>query len=131
MTKEEAIKRLTDMHKFSGLLGIKTRDKQALSMGIDALEQEPCEDAISKEEALKNIPKIIGGQNDFADCIRDSVETVINSCNTIQPKAKVGKWIRVDKTKVKCSECDITHFIAQYPMGKINYCPNCGTKMKE
>lgn len=40
---------------------------------------------------------------------------------------KVGKWIRVDHTKVKCSNCDITHLIAQYPHGVIDYCPNCGS----
>ena len=40
---------------------------------------------------------------------------------------KIGKWIRVDHTKVKCSNCDITHLIAQYPHGVIDYCPNCGS----
>ena len=48
----------------------------------------------------------------------------------ISKEPKTGHWIRVDKTKVKCSECDITHFIAQYPMGEIKYCPNCGAKME-
>lgn len=43
---------------------------------------------------------------------------------------KVGKWIRVDHTKVKCSNCDITHLIAQYPHGVIDYCPNCGKDME-
>ena len=43
---------------------------------------------------------------------------------------KTGHWIRVDKTKVKCSECDITHFIAQYPMGETKFCPNCGAQME-
>lgn len=47
----------------------------------------------------------------------------------LEQEPKTGHWIRVDKTKVKCSECDITHFIAQYPMGQIKFCPNCGTKM--
>ncbi len=49
MKKEEAIKRLTDMHKFSGLLGLKLEDRQALSMGIDALEQQPILDKIKAE----------------------------------------------------------------------------------
>lgn len=51
MTREEAIKRLTDIHKFSGLLGLETADKQAVSMGIDALEQEPILDKIIVEIA--------------------------------------------------------------------------------
>ncbi len=47
-------------------------------------------------------------------------------------KEKVGSWIRVDKDKLKCSKCEVIHFIAQYPQSaKINYCPNCGTRMSE
>lgn len=46
---------------------------------------------------------------------------------------KMGRWIRVDKDKLKCSECEVVHFIVQYPQSaKINYCPNCGQpKMQE
>ena len=41
---------------------------------------------------------------------------------------KTGHWIRVDKDKLRCSKCDVIHFIAQYPQGKIVWCPNCGAK---
>lgn len=40
-----------------------------------------------------------------------------------------GHWIQVDDTKCKCSACEITHLIAQYPSGDKNYCPNCGAIM--
>lgn len=43
---------------------------------------------------------------------------------------KMGRWIRVDKDKLKCSECEVIHLIAQYPNGKISWCPNCGAKMQ-
>ena len=44
---------------------------------------------------------------------------------------KEGHWIRVDDSKLKCSECEVVHFIAQYPSaGQINYCPNCGARME-
>ena len=39
---------------------------------------------ISKEEAIAMIPKVIGGKNDFADAIRDSVEAVIDACESIK-----------------------------------------------
>ena len=42
-----------------------------------------------------------------------------------------GKWIRVDNTKCRCSECDVIHLIAQYPHGEANYCPNCGAIMSD
>lgn len=47
------------------------------------------------------------------------------------PQPKIGHWVRVDETKLRCSECGVTHFIAQYPSGKIGWCPNCGAKMIE
>lgn len=40
-----------------------------------------------------------------------------------------GRWIRVDDTKCKCSECEVITLIAQYPHGSKNFCPNCGAKM--
>lgn len=41
-----------------------------------------------------------------------------------------GKWLNTrDENKKMCSCCEIIHFIAQYPFGKINYCPNCGARM--
>ncbi len=49
--------------------------------------------------------------------------------STIEER-KTGRWMRIDKTKVKCSNCEITHLIAQYPHGCIDYCPNCGAKME-
>ena len=40
-------------------------------------------------------------------------------------------WLNTnDDNKKRCSNCDIIHFIAQYPSGDINWCPNCGAKMK-
>ena len=39
-----------------------------------------------------------------------------------------GHWMRVNKDKLRCSKCDVIHFIAQYPQGKIEWCPNCGSK---
>lgn len=43
----------------------------------------------------------------------------------IQPKAKVGHWIKVVEVYLPyiCSECDKPEF------RKSNYCPNCGAEM--
>lgn len=47
-------------------------------------------------------------------------------------EVKCGKWIKTnDSNKLRCSQCDVIHLIAQYPHGEINYCPNCGAKMGE
>lgn len=48
----------------------------------------------------------------------------------IQP-VKRGRWINTNTpNQLRCSCCDIIHFIAQYPHGEINYCPNCGADMR-
>lgn len=46
------------------------------------------------------------------------------------PQPKMGWWVRVGKDKLRCSRCEVLHLIAQYPNGKINWCPNCGAKME-
>lgn len=58
-----------------------------------------------------------------------TVQDFVEKCRECG-RQKTGKWIRVDHNKVKCSECEITHLIAQYPHGAINYCPNCGAEME-
>ena len=54
----------------------------------------------------------------------------ILSIGPYEKARKHGYWIRVDNTKCRCSECDIIHMIAQYPHGEINYCPNCGRRIR-
>lgn len=53
---------------------------------------------------------------------------VLDKAPTVEER-KHGHWIQVDDTKCKCSACEITHLIAQYPSGDKNYCPNCGAWM--
>jgi len=49
----------------------------------------------------------------------------------VQP-VKRGRWINTNMpNRFRCSCCDVTHFITQYPLGDINYCPNCGADMRE
>lgn len=42
-----------------------------------------------------------------------------------------GRWIQVEETKCRCSNCDIIALIALYPHGDKNFCPNCGARMDE
>ena len=54
MTREEAIKRLKVLTDYEY-----DEDLEALNMAIEALEQQPCEDCISRQavhEMLENIP---------------------------------------------------------------------------
>lgn len=108
----------------------------AFEVAIKALEQEPCEDAISRQAAIDCL------NANFTIEGKENMETVVDYINgafkqikalpSVIPQQKMGKWIRIDKDKLKCSECEVIHYIAQYPQSaNINYCPNCGTKMEE
>ena len=45
-------------------------------------------------------------------------------------EVKHGTWENTNTpNQLRCSNCEIIHFIVQYPHGEINYCPNCGTRM--
>lgn len=45
-------------------------------------------------------------------------------------EVKRGTWENTNTpNQLRCSNCEIIHFIAQYPHGEINYCPNCGARM--
>ena len=62
--------------------------------------------------------------------LAEQFQGVINQSPTedVEP-VRHAKWERVDKNKVRCTNCEIIHLIAQYPLGNINWCPNCGAKM--
>ena len=118
MTREEALRRvkgyLTDI--------IPAEDYSEVEKILKALEPETCDDAISRQYLL--------------DCVVDKVTmpyvpvSKIENAPSVTPQQKMGHWIRVDKNKLRCSECEIIHLIAQYPNGKIDWCPNCGTRME-
>ena len=113
-----------------------TKQSEAVSLAIKALEQEQCEDAVSRE-AVCNIV------NDIRDCI--SVEGYwailerLKKLPSVNPQPKTGHWIEVakypdGKHKIKCSECerhifDRGHANSYVVKEKYKYCPRCGAKM--
>lgn len=97
--------------------------QEAKAMAIKALEQEPCEDCISREQAIKQcgfgMTSLL-----IADCLRRLPSV------TSQPK--MGKWIDIwDKndygisTQGRCNRCKQ---ISDRPLGK--FCKWCGAKME-
>ena len=121
----------------------------ALDMAIKALEQQPCEDCISREATIDAIyEKYIGGKdaiknapiNDlYADGLAEAVDAVWE-LPSVTPKAKIGKWITwkeagneiPSETRFECSVC---HDAAQTLCNGLDllssFCPNCGAKMTE
>ena len=89
---------------------------------------------IDADKAKAELLSMIGdihGWGEFFDGIRGGYRSAADKLDTmpVEEERKHGHWIQVDDTKCKCSACEITHLIAQYPSGDKNYCPYCGAKM--
>lgn len=94
-------------------------------MAIEALEQEPCEDAVSRSYLLDNSWEV-EFDGEYIQVV--DVGTIFEA-SSVQPKAKTGRWIKKGNT-LKCPFCgakgeDIKDDYC------FNYCPNCGSKMVE
>lgn len=90
-------------------------------------EQQPCEDCISRAEALKysHIEYDDDGVGHKVIYAED-----IEELPSVTPQPKIGKWIIIDDCEqfiAKCSECgriEDSRMISKYP-----YC-HCGAKME-
>lgn len=104
--------------------------KEALDIAIKALEQQPCEDVISRQEALNVVHKYFEHYLQLND---DICLDGLRSLPSVTPKEKTGKtghWID-DEFGSKCSCCDIHTHLDKFdrPM-KFKYCSMCGAKME-
>lgn len=103
MTNEEAIKilsKVTLAYEIGKVTITQKEINEALDMATKALEQQPCEDCISREEVMKFLEK-----EDWADTV-----TGVLALPSVQPQRKRGKWIEIDicncHATLKCSACD-------------------------
>lgn len=131
--REEAIRTLKE-HKitFQHDFGWNISVLKALDLAIEALEQQPCEDAISREQAIKECYSIpIDGET--FDVVQ--VETLMG-LPPVTPKQKIDKLpviYRDDGTynppmfeKALCPSCE-------YELGKLwgyPFCPKCGQALE-
>jgi len=140
-------------HTFTDGEDIWGKDLEALDLAIKALDQEPCEDAISRDELLKAIDtwdkfgcdadtKLVPYQDYYIPYIHyDDVVKCIKGMPSVTPKPKTGYWIKEEKefivpsrlrpikeTVSICSNCN-GHYIGINEDFK--YCPYCGAKMTE
>lgn len=131
MTREE-IKELKGLAASMGLYDDKNPCKRAVVLGkaIEALQQEPCTDAISREDALM---ALTGEYTDSPIEILPKAIKRINVLPPVIPAEKVGRWKRISMDKYsehakywyRCDRC------GEDNLGNTNYCPHCGAKMQE
>lgn len=72
--------------------------------------------------------KIKRALNDLPYSVKGDLETTLEAAY-VKP-VKYGRWENTSTpNQLRCSNCEIIHFIAQFPYAEINYCPNCGARM--
>ena len=137
MTREEAIAYFKDMNDCT------YGDVEPIQMAIKALEQEPCEDAMSRQAVL-DMASVIETDDYSGNEILEVVDVDdIKALPSVTPAQKKGKWIDTDVTllnrqgyivhEVICSECNWISYFRKMGNKYIgaNLCPNCGCKMSE
>jgi hypothetical protein len=114
--------------------GAEGEQKEALDMAIKALEQEPCEDCISRQAVQDLINTWLTDY--LTEETREALEVIngkVGDMPSVQPTRPKGKWIPYyDRwgdvitivSHFKCSVC------GEYDYDKDKFCPNCGADMR-
>lgn len=108
-------------------------------MAIEALEQEPCEDAISRQAVLDCLTATGLKKYDFILNARDKIKN-LPSVKPQEPKTGHWEWVQYDYNPKlgnwHCSECRcvVVECVGKKEKGGIplyKYCPQCGAKIIE
>ena len=124
---------------------VRKRLEEICDIAVKVLEQEPCEDAISRQEVLSM-------QYRIDDSVTLSTRDVVNvddieDLPPVTPQPRTGHWVEENinewSRKVFCSECgcappfehissgDVYSTSGYGVSNKTKYCPNCGARMVE
>ena len=142
MTREEAIKILSN-HEMIDVMWDKA--DEALNMAIDALEQQPCEDCISRKASIEAMNKLFNQDCEDYGCeipecfpAYRAIEELemLPSVQPIRPKGEWIRWYEIIKYEnyeehdphCKCSKCNCE--VDSYSSQFINFCPTCGADMR-
>lgn len=93
-----------------------------------SLEQEPCEDCISREAVDEYITNLLSGYLYDEERTRlEDLTAFVWELPSVTPTRPTARWEKLVEDYNKCSKCG--------EMGKLyhiyKYCPNCGSEMTE
>ena len=114
------------------------KSDEAHKMAIKALEQEPCEDCISRKALLDAIwQKEYGKDYDGVNTLDIRHINIIEKMPSVKPTRAKGKWIENEDFYgdyyYSCSVCneDFVTMDGTKPKDNLFYfCPNCGADMR-
>lgn len=149
MTREEAKTALGDRNNL--LWGMSKEEQkyysEALDMAISTLSVEPCEDCISRAEAISH--PFANGKYDHEHANEDyilgfeSYKEWLEYLPSVQLTPEKGEWIRHTRVepvydiagvktwgiKHQCNRCTFTTTAVE-DFGYYHFCPNCGADMR-
>ena len=109
---------------------------EAFEMAISALEQEPCEDAISRAAVIRLIRNENSALKDIfiTHSAGEELSRQINELPSVTPSRRKGHWIKsrdsYGNNHFTCSECG-NDIATQYADDwHDNYCNECGADMR-
>lgn len=151
MKKDEAIGWFTMLReKFTG-----TKYCEYLDMAIKALEQQPCEDCISRQAVIDIVDLEdewlydAKSHNTDTNTAFSTIKLKITALPSVTPELIKGRWIEDAKTyyeelnkrglrvdeytpyftdDIACSECLAKYSVLDNETQFFKYCPNCGAK---
>ena len=129
-------------------------EKGFYDAAIKALEQKPCEDAVSKKDVLSEIIRFSTEEGASVEC--QQLYCDVNNMPSVTPIRPKGHWINHsdegyvecpkcgsatncdvnDNTPyfvddIACSECLAKFCIVENEVERFDSCPNCGADMRE
>lgn len=132
MTNNEAIEQLKSILE-TGVADadvlLYTEDYEAIDYAINSLAQKPCDDCISREDALNKINALIAEYIPLMPVgwtLPLNIAKTINELPPVTPQPKTGQWIfdEILDKHYYCSECK------SMGVDYWDFCPNCGAKME-
>ena len=132
MTKEEAVAILKNLPYLATKSSVEDIER-AICLAIKALEQEPCEDAISRDAVIEHFRNALREVYDRNDIIYELEYKI----PPVTPSRRKGRWIIKDRyyhdtVTAECSECGREVEIPTC-MSELMYkgCPYCLAEMVE
>ena len=132
MTREEAIYKANHLRKVHPSICIDAED--FWKTVIAALEQEPCEDAISRKDLGLTNFEIFMCDGNYKEALMMLLNK-IEKASPVTPQPKTGHWIETDmydESVYKCSCCGESYCMVYGSPEEYGYiyCPCCGAKME-